>query len=91
MSMSTPARNAFRSAVSPSFAIPLFLYMAIPSRAAAERCESEPGPNRFSREDCLLVLTIPFLGAGDVFSHDGNLGSKLSGLGRRGFFLRSGY
>jgi PAS domain-containing protein len=37
MSMATPARNAFLSAVSPSFAIPLFLYMAMASRAVAER------------------------------------------------------
>ena len=90
MSMSTPARNAFRSAVSPSFAIPLFLYMAMAPRAAAERCESEPGPNRFSREDCLLVLTIPLPGPGDIFSDDGNLGSEFSELGGRGFFLLSG-
>jgi hypothetical protein len=76
MSMATPARNAFLSAVSPSFAIPLF--------------RSEPAPNRFSREDRLLVLTIPLLGPGDVFSHDGNLGSEFSELGRRGFFPLSG-
>jgi PAS domain-containing protein len=35
--LSAPARNAFLSAVSPSFAIPLFLYMALASRAVAER------------------------------------------------------
>jgi len=37
MSMSTPVRNAFLSAVSRSFAIPLFLYIAMASSAVAER------------------------------------------------------
>ena len=37
MSMATPAWNALLSAVSPSFAIPLFLYFTMASRAVAER------------------------------------------------------
>jgi PAS domain-containing protein len=41
MSMSAPARNAFLSAVSPSFAIPLFLFMAMAYMAMASRAVEE--------------------------------------------------